>query len=480
MYRKLMPVIISFTLILSLTACSGANGNNNRTSDAAISLTGEIGGEITISVYDAMTYKAFLEDAARLFEVKYPGMSVKIEAFTAMPEIKTDGQGMIMADEQDDSQDRADYISRVNTSLMSDGGADILAMDVLPFYKYADSRQLENLEAYMHTDPEFNKADYRANILNAVKYKNGTWFVPMDYSFNYYAYDSALLTGGAASGFGTGGKFTAEELIALAKPFFDGSSMIFNRLDYASGPRPDMWSLMMEENYTSFVDIENKTANFDNGSFENLLESVKRYGEEGLIRSAGKDATERFFFKPQNFVNLISLFTRDLGMRMTGMAEGGTMAVGDDDEIAGIEASSDGSVSFTYSQAYGINSNSKNKATAWAFIKFLLSEEMQLNMNLRPTVLPISNSAREKRMETMLTSMMEQQGQSLNEAHLEAIAKYNEAVNQLSGQIGAYVIKDIVINDMIAAEVAYFFDGFKSAAEVANTLQNKVTLYLNE
>jgi hypothetical protein len=83
-------------------------------------------------------------------------------------------------------------------------------------------------------------------------------------------------------------------------------------------------------------------------------------------------------------------------------------------------------------------------------------------------------------MENMLTSMLAQQGQSLNEAQLEAIAKYNEAVKQLSGQIDAYVMRDTVVDDMIAAEVEYFFEGSKTAAEVADVLQNKVDLYLNE
>lgn len=505
---KLISVILPLVLILSLSACGGAkvpqedstkvNAEENGSGTAAeaeISLTGEITGEITISTYDTMMYKAFLEDAARLFEEKYPGTTVKLEAFSIMPEIKTSGQGnMIMAVIQDDPQGRQDYINRVNTALMSGGGADILAIDVLPFYKYADSGHLENLTAYIQSDSEFNKSDYRVNILDALEYKNGIWFLPTDYTFNFYAYDSALLKGSAASGFGIDGKSTAKELIGLAETSFDGSAKIFDRPDYTRGPRPDMWSLLLEENYTSFVDIENKTANFNNGSFENLLESVKKYGEEGYIskgitgqsdaeqmmQRSGEDATGRFFFKPKNVSSLISFFTRNLDMRLSAMGEGDTMAIGEDDEIAGIEANADGSVPFTYSQAYGISSNSNNKETAWAFLKFLLSEEMQLNTNLQSTALPILNSAREKKMEIMLTSMMRQQGQSLSEAQLEASAKYNEAAEKLSDQIDAYVIRDTAVNDMIAAEVQYFFEGNKTASEVASTLQNKVTLYLNE
>jgi len=476
MYKPI-SMILSLVLILPLAACSGAAD--------PIDFAGEIGGEITISAYDTMLSKSFLEDAARLFEETYPGTTVTVKTFSVMPEIRTSGQdGMIMAEMQDHSQGLSDYLNQVNTALMSGKGADILAMDVLPVQKYVDSGHLANLDTYMDTDPDFNRGDYQENILDAARYKGGTWFLPMNYTFDYYAYDTTLLPG--ESGFGTDRAFTLEQLMDLAEGSFDGSAMMFNISDYnkRSG---GMWGKLFTESYHSFVDLENKTANFDNGSFAALLESVRQYSEQGYIAKgaasqagAGEGETGRFYFKSQNVINLISLFTRDLGIKMTGMAEGGTMAIGDDDEIAGIAAAADGSVPFTCEQAYGISASSQNKETAWAFLKFLLSEEMQINANIRPTALPIANSAREKKMELMLTSLMEQQGQSLSEAQLAAIARYNEAVKQLSGQINTYIFEDTIINDMVVAEVQYFFEGTKTAGEAADILQSKVDLYLNE
>jgi len=505
--KKIMALVLALILVASLATCGGGattTGSMDRQrtnvssgstpSSAEILLSGDIGGEITISCYDTMQYKAFLEDAARLFEEKYPGTKVNVETFSAMPEIKTSEQGgnkMTMVQMQDDPQGRSDYISKVSTALMSGESADILAMDVLPIQKYIESGQLENLTSYMNTDPDFNRNDYPENVLNAIEYKGGTWFLPMDYAFDYYAYDTTLLPN--ASGFGTGSAFTVEQLIGLAEDSFDGSSKLFSLSDYTKRSG-GMWGTLLNENYTAFVDLENKKANFNDGSFAALLESVKQYSEQGYIpkgatgqadagammQRAGEEAVDRFFFKPKNAFNLISLFTRNLGMRMTIMAEGDTMAIGDDDEIAGIAANADSSVPFTYSQAYGINSNSANKETAWAFLSFLLSEEMQLNTNLSVTALPLNNAAREKKMETTLTSTMGKQGGELNENHLEAIAKYNEAAEQLSGLINAYVLEDATVNDMISSEVQYFFEGTKTADEVASVLQSKVDLYLSE
>lgn len=70
--------------------------------------------------------------------------------------------------------------------------------------------------------------------------------------------------------------------------------------------------------------------------------------------------------------------SKGLGLKTRIVAAGGFSGeVEDDDQIAGIQADNNGNVPFSFQQAYGINANSDNKATAWAFLKFLLSDEMQ-------------------------------------------------------------------------------------------------------
>lgn len=274
--NKVIALALSVILMVSLAACSGSTNegsinqsdntgtSNNVSGNSAedISLSGEIGGEITISTYDTMQYKAFLDDAARLFMEQYPGAVVNVETFSAMPEIKTSevsgGGRMSVMQATDDPQGRQDYINKINTALMSGEGADILAMDVLPIHKYADGGQLLNLAPYMEADPEFSSSDYRENILDAIEYKGGTWFLPMDYTFDYYAYDSTLLAESASSGFGTNTAVTIEELVALAQSDFDGSSKLLNTPDYMKGIGAGTWGSLLAEHYASFVDVENK------------------------------------------------------------------------------------------------------------------------------------------------------------------------------------------------------------------------------
>ncbi|MCL2167192.1 MAG: extracellular solute-binding protein, partial [Clostridiales bacterium] len=478
-------------------------------------LSGEIGGEITVSAFESLTQRPFLEEAARLFEEKYPGTKVNIETFSDMPEIKTAEQGdmrMQAVQMDEDPSARGDYISRVNTALMSGTGADILAADILPMYQFAESGQLTDLGALMEADPDFKLSDYRTNILEALRYQGGLWYLPLDYAFDYFTYDSSLIRDSDVD-FGPGSAWSSTELLDLAAPLFDGSAKIFNQSGYSRaggstmGMTSGVFARLLKEQYSSLIDLANRQAYFTNGLFAQMLESVKTYERLGYISesvTAQMDAgsmmrgdgpslpTERFFFKPKNNFSLQQEFTRDLAHRTNVMMTGGggsLQGIEDDDAIAGIEADAKGQTPFTFQYGYAMNAAGKNQQTAWAFLKFLLSEEMQLSTNLNMLSLPLHNEARAQKAELAMTGAFGGPGagnggtpgvMELDDAQREALRRCVEATEQLSDRIDTYTIRDNTIDAMIQAEVQYFFDGIKSADEVAAALQNKVELYLNE
>lgn len=500
--KKLTAIFLSFTFCLSMTACGTKNNQETVNRSVAESTptvlepAAEINGEITVSCYDSFTCQAFLEEAAGLFEEKYPGVTVKVETFSAMPEVKTSEDGnkkVTLVQAEADPQGQADYISRINTALMSGEGADLLAMDVLPAQKYIKSGQLENLKTYMAQDEEFDVSDYRENILEAVTYQGGIWFLPTAYSFDYYAYDSTLLAEADTADFGTGSSFTVGQLIEIAAPSFQGTEKMFNTPNYSGKFGSDMFHQLLAENYKTFVDSENQRANFNDGKFEQLLNTVQEYAELGYIpqgttgrtdakammKKMGDGPTDRYYFKPKSNFSLIQQFNRGSGRNMV-ISNGAAAGVEEDDLIAGIQADGSGSVPFAYEQAYGINANSRNKRTAWAFLKFLLSEEMQVSTNLQPASLPLNNAAREEKAELVISGAFMGAGEALDDAQKEVLRQYMEAVEQLSDQIGSYTMTDTVVSDMISEQVQYFFDHSKTAAEVSDILQNKVSLYLSE
>jgi multiple sugar transport system substrate-binding protein len=494
MHKKMfLPFLL--TLIPALIAAAGGREENKGGPAANSVLLEKPRGKITVSCYDSMIYRNFLEQAARIFEERFPGTEVEVQTFSAMPDIRSSESGggrTTLAVAANDPQDRAGYINRVNTALMSGEGADIYAMDILPQHRYVEKGQLENLAAYMERDPHWVKTDYRENILEAAKYRGGLWFIPMDYGFDYYAYDALLMP--EPIRFGAGKSFTVQELVDLAKQRYDGSAKILNVPDYLPGPAGGMFNLLLDEHYPFLVDLENRRGNFQSGVFVNILKTAREYAGAGYIPqgaagladpeqmmlTARGQETDRYFFKLNSNFALINQFNRGSGRRMIIRSAGSINSIEDDDEIAGVRANAGGFVPFRFSQVYGIKAHSKNKGTAWEFLKFLLSEEMQSSAALLPQTLPINNRARAEKAELVFSGAVIGRMQELDENQREVLEKYKAAVETLSDQINRYVIEDTVINDMIALEAEYFFGGTKTAAESAAALQNKVNLYLNE
>jgi multiple sugar transport system substrate-binding protein len=485
-------VFFFFFFLAIMLIIAGCDGASSKGTDLTTDFfTGKIEGQLTVSAYDSMIYKNYLEEAVRGFEALYPGTKVNIETFSAMPEIRTGGQGDMQVRSvqmQDDPQSRQDYLNRVNTNLMSGTGADIYAMDVLPLHKFTQSGTLENLDPYMNLDPIFNKADYKQNIFEALRYKDGIWFLPIDYSFNYFAYDSTLVPAQIAAGFGPDKVFSTEQLFNLGMSMYDGTYKLFNATGTANG----LFNQLLNENIRSFINLDTGHANFLDGKFTALLNSVRNNADQGyipqgitggqqnaeqLMRNAIAEPTDRYYFKLNANLALLGQFTRSLGLMMRMMNASNSPAIDTDDEIAGIQANADGSVPFTYSQGFGINSQSKNKAVAWAFIKYLLSKEMQLSTNLMDMGFRINNEARAER---AALSFPSRPGQPMNDQERGILEMYKAAVEKLSDSINTFVVQDTSLNDMIRPEVQYFFAGTRSADEIARVLQNRADLYLSE
>ncbi|MCL2833615.1 MAG: extracellular solute-binding protein [Treponema sp.] len=495
--KRFLLAVSFFALLITAVFAGGAGGRAPaQTGPDPAFFNRKPSGTITVSAYDSMLYKSYLEEAAKAFEAMYPGVKVNVETFSAMPEIKNMDQGNMRASTvqmQDDPQAKSDYISRVNTNLMSGTGADVYAMDVLPLRKFVGSGTLENLDPYMKGDPGFNIADYRQNIFDALRYRGGIWFLPMDYTFNYYVYDSTLVPAQIASVFGADKAWSADKLMKLGIPLYSGNYKLFSMVDYFRGPA-GMFNQYLRENITSFINLETGKPNFLDGQFSGLLASITDYAQKGYIprgvtgqQNAGQimqlnmqAPTDRFFFKSSGNIGLVTMFSRGTGRQTRMITAGVSAGIEDNDEIAGIQANADGTVPFNFNQGFGINSQSKNKETAWAFMKFLLSKEMQLSTNIMNFGLPVNNQAREEKAALTFSGAAMGINMPVNDQIQTAIENYKTAVEKLSDSINTYVVQDTSLNDMIAQEVQYYFSGSRTADEVAKVLQNKADLYLSE
>lgn len=509
--KKRIALSCIFVLIFSLAGCG-----QSKVASVEQLLEEELSGEITVSCYDPMIYKDFFEKAAKAFEEKHPGTKINVETFGKMPEIKTSEDSnstiaIVMGSDEDNSQQTADYIGKINTELMGGGGPDLLVMDILPFYKYADSGLLENLQNYMDADKDFAKEDYRSNIIEAMKYKGGQYLMPLDYRFDYIAYDSSLLHGDDESRLkAAADKISYHELFQIEKDsFLQENSDSSDPVRMLGMPADQvMLEELMRCDYNEYIDFENRKVNLNDGRFASLLESVKQYGADGYLRPGTsadqletgdsgvpfdmsvieKMRNEKFFFKSKSNNSLREEVLREERVKdgFQSFSFGGGITPGDEqnDKILGLLSGHNGNKSIQYFNALGINSNSSNKALAWAFLKYLLSEEIQSDPQMMIIGLPVNNAAREELALKIITSNYgneaSSEAKSLTAEQEKLVKRYADTVESLSDALNYWPIQDDTVKEMIHKETSRFFDGSSSSGEVAEALQKKVELYLNE
>jgi len=502
--HKFVLTALSVIMAASLASC-GKNTDMtdaNKKAETENIVQGEISGEITVSCYDTMIYEKFLNEAAELFQQEHPGTKINIEAQSKMPEIKTqqmeDGSVVSVTDTGDDSQDVANYINRINTELMSGRGPDILAIDVLPYYKYAESGTLDNLSAYIESDKDFNINNYMSNIIEGTKYKGGQYIVPLDFGFQFISFDKSRVNEASALKLREKNKFTYWELSDLVSEQFANDSSGARVIDFQNGVSQALRSLI-NSNYKKYIDLENKKANFTDGDFVKLLNNVKEQRDKGWFKPDFQSVEEMtndfvenqdlYYYKYQiDMVLKYIFYPRD------DMPEQSAFPFPDADEIAGILANDAGEVPFRCFQLYGMNTYSQNKKLAWEFIKFMLGEEMQQSLNLLGY--PVNNTAFIEDSKMNLIKMPnyvpvvegDYEGEYTvdgfqmltDEKYLTAYDEFMKYLNVFVNDLNFYPVTDEIIGEMISSETAQFFNGTKTADEVADTLQNKVQMYLDE
>jgi ABC-type glycerol-3-phosphate transport system substrate-binding protein len=200
-----------------------------------------------------------------------------------------------------------------------------------------------------------------------------------------------------------------------------------------------LFGQLLEENKQAFINLDTGRANFTDNRFTGLLNAVRAYAEQGYISqylSPQQSAAQRLqddltavpgkrYFKFAISYDLVYPFIRNFpaSMRMVDIEYFSDII---NDEIAGIRANTDGSVPFLYLFGFCMNSQSKNKPAAWAFIKYLLSKEMQTS-GVWGVGLGINNEARAEGAEFRLFGRrLEDAGTVLSKQQRQALEEYLE------------------------------------------------------
>ncbi|MDF2961537.1 MAG: transporter substrate-binding protein [Paenibacillus sp.] len=454
-------VLSSILLALPLSACSSdpKPAVENNTPSAK-------NGKTTVSV-SVLKKDSLLQEAERLFEEANPDIDIDIRAYMATPASENKMVTKKGGEPKHNEADLEKFRTSVNAELMSGKGADLIALEHLPYRKYADKKLLANMDDLIKKDSGFRTSDYYTGVFDGVKLDGKTYALPIHFNMNTTLGNAPLLEEKGIKI--DDSSWTWKDMLEVGRQAVQSGG---NATAVWTGkPKAELVSDMVQSQYSRLV--TGKKAAFDTQEFTDLLEQVSDMYDKGLIleqadmSSAGKDV-----FKTMNMQMPMEL------LFMPQMMYGGKGKVYNTPSDGG----KNGGITYSTDLMFGINEKSKNKPEAWKFLEFLLSE----NVQSKPFVqgFAVHKASLEKQLrqsiDQLASGKLRLQGPNgatpsaaIDEAQLKSILSLVE-------KSGNYAAGDPTVMKIVKEEAQSFFNKAKTAKAAASMIQNRVTTYLNE
>lgn len=336
-------------------------------------------------------------------------------------------------------------LSRLNTEILSGNYPDMICFSHINPYPYISKNLLANLEAFFNQDEEINIEDIA--IANALDSHDGIYYISGVFNFETLV--------GRYSDFGDRYGWTLAEYLNLEKTVPDEIETIHNMT------KESFINCIVSRYIRTAIDWDNCKCNFNTPEFIELLEAGSRIRET-----------------PENPANM------SYGYGPTKVGEGTRIVslswvetvwkLAFEEQMAGCKLSFigwptvDGNCGSDVHliEPVGIVNQGDNINGCWEFIKFTLLYP-DMNAENLPAYIPLLQAKVDNAKE--------------NEDLPVQISDYDaERLFSLISKIENVAIYDETVLDIIHKESASFFNGDKTAEEVAKIIQSKVSIYIAE
>ncbi len=368
-------------------------------------------------------------------------------------------------------------LTKMNNDMISGNIPDIIVLDTqLPIDSYISKGLLADLYEFMEKDESFNRADYLENIFKAYEVDGKLYeLVP---TFNV----RTLI--GKTSFVGDKQGWTVDEFISLVEA--NPEMNVFNN----ETTRDGFFEQIIAQCYTKFINVETGECSFNSDDFVKLMEFANRFPKEidweddyhmGEAYWQDQEVALRedkaLFMQAYigEFAILRQYEKAQFGAPITLIgypgAEGNGSAINANTELA-------------------ITANAANPDGAWEFVKYFLSDEYQDQISYN---FPIKLSSLNKQMEKAKERPYWEDENGNKEYYDnswwiagqeikigENTDEDNQRMLDFIKSVTTKVRYDQDVLNIIKEESAAFFEGQKSAKDVADIIQNRVSNYIAE
>ena len=425
-------MIIS-VIIAGIFLWSGCSSGGMQTNDNALPKE-DHATEITIEVRDTTS---FYVNAAKKFEEE---TGVKVNVINDYKRLS--------------SEDLNANVDRIQAELMAGKGADIYANTYLDYASIGKNKHLCNVANWIAKDSSFSDDAYYMNILKSGFDEGDVYSVPL------FMYFSAL--GSAIKVPELDGKsFSWEEFFDFAKGI-KRNGILYSMTDY------EIFKRRFKDRYVRFINEENKTQNLDSPELVKLLEQCKEWSREGLCipydAENESELNDKSFFKEYDGgdMDILTYFRFDNPYMDNEPYYYNIPSDSEKNDIAN---------KISLAQIICINRATPYKATAWKFVKFLLSEDIQATGQFTP----INRKAADRHINKGLNETISYFGVK---ADANKIIKESEAILDSVDRVSTNFKTDIEKN--VLEESKRFFKSEITADAAAKNMAARVKLYFKE
>lgn len=321
--------------------------------------------------------------------------------------------------------------NRPTSSLLYGDCPDLLFVNGLPFAQYARQGLLEDLYTWIDADETLSRTDFTQNLLRALETDGALYRLPQTYLLATVA-GLPDIVGGREAWSMADFLDTAQAHPEIGSVFAqdDGASMLQLLLLYA----PD-----------AFVDYDAAKARFDSPDFLCLLELAKRQKQPEAESPREALLTGQTLLE-QLMISRAQYFEEEYADGLNQLAFPGFPGAG--------------RASFYLTLPMAIPVNAQEKEGAWAFLKLLITEPLYAARS-RGGWLPVQSDF-EKKTEAMTDTDAQR---LLRELQAEAVSALEY---------------DAAVCGILADELPYYFADEQTAGQIADRIQRRVQLYLEE
>ena len=308
---------------------------------------------------------------------------------------------------------------------------DLLFVNGLPFEQYARQGLLEDLYAYLDADKALSREDLAQNLLCALETDGALYCLPQTYLL-----DTAV---GLQETVGEKEGWSMTAFLDTAQAHPEITSI------FAQEDGQGMLELLLLHAPGTFVDYEAAEARFDSPDFLRLLALAE--AQKGPEAEPGRDVLQ----SGQTLLEeLMIMRAEEFEEQYTSELQGCV--------FSGFPGA--GQASFYLTLPMAIPVNAQEKAGAWAFLKLLITEDLYAARS-RGGWLPLQADFEEKTA-AMTDSAAQALLRELQQA-AQTVFYYDEAVQTI-----------------LREELPYFLAGDQTASQIADRIQGRVQLYLQE